>query len=248
MSTDPSSHHGSGRQVLLDVKALRASYGVVEVLRGIDFSVDQGEIAVILGANGAGKTTSLRAVCGMITTSGSVQLAGEEIIDRKTHEIVRRGVAHVPQGRGTFPDLSVADNMLAGAFIRDDDEIADDIARWYETFPVLGERREQPAGNLSGGEQQMLAVARALMSRPDLLLLDEPSLGLAPIVTEQLFETFAELNANEGVTMLIVEQNASLALGIAQHGYVLEAGEIVLSGTGEELSGDDSVRAAYLGY
>ncbi|WP_419924380.1 ABC transporter ATP-binding protein [Candidatus Poriferisocius sp.] len=232
----------------LEVRGLKAAYGNIQVLHGVDFSVAEGQIAVILGANGAGKTTTLRALCAMVSTEGSIKLAGEELAGHRTAEIVRRGVAHVPQGRGTFPDLSVEENLMAGAFVRSDAEVRDDVERWYETFPVLGERRNQAAGSLSGGEQQMLAIARALMLRPSLLLLDEPSLGLAPMITRSLFEQLTVINATAGTTMLVVEQNASLALGVADVAYVLEAGEVALSGPADQLAADDNVRRAYLGY
>jgi branched-chain amino acid transport system ATP-binding protein len=235
-------------EMLLEVADLRASYGPVEVLHGVDFSIALGEVVVILGANGAGKTTTLRAICQMIDTKGSVRLDGKEVSGRTTTEIVRQGVAHVPQGRGTLSDLSVEDNLLAGAFVRSDKEVRSDIDHWYELFPRLKERRTQHAGSLSGGEQQMLAVARALMSRPKLLLLDEPSLGLAPLIVKGLFERLGEMNREQNVTMLVVEQNANLALNIAHRAYVLEAGETVLSGTADELRNDDAVRKAYLGY
>jgi branched-chain amino acid transport system ATP-binding protein len=233
---------------VLNVTGLRASYGQIEALHGVDFHVSDGEVVVILGANGAGKTTTLRAICQMVSTKGSVELDGQSIAGRSTTEISRRGVAHVPQGRGTLADLSVEDNLLVGAYIRKDKEIREDIDKWYTNFPRLKERRQQSAGSLSGGEQQMLAVARALMSRPKLLLLDEPSLGLAPIIVQGLFQRFAEMNKAEGITMLIVEQNANLALDIADRAYVLEAGETILTGTADELRHDDGVRKAYLGY
>ncbi len=232
----------------LEVSGLKAAYGDIQVLHGIDFSVDEGQIAVILGANGAGKTTTLRALCAMVSTEGSVRLAGEELSGQRTADIVRRGVAHVPQGRGTFPDLSVEENLMAGAYVRSDADVRADMEQWFETFPVLGERRGQTAGSLSGGEQQMLAIARALMLRPSLLLLDEPSLGLAPMITRSLFEQLTAINATAGTTMLVVEQNASLALGVADVAYVLEAGEVALSGPADELAADDNVRRAYLGY
>ena len=232
----------------LEVRGLKAAYGNIQVLHGIDFSVAEGQIAVILGANGAGKTTTLRALCAMVSTEGSIRLAGEELAGHRTADIVRRGVAHVPQGRGTFPDLSVEENLMAGAFVRSDTDVRDDVERWYETFPVLGERRKQAAGSLSGGEQQMLAIARALMLRPTLLLLDEPSLGLAPMITRSLFEQLTVINAEAGTTLLVVEQNASLALGVADKAYVLEAGEVALSGPADDLAADDNVRRAYLGY
>jgi branched-chain amino acid transport system ATP-binding protein len=236
-----------GRTVL-SVSGLRASYGQIEALHGVDFHVGLGEVVVILGANGAGKTTTLRAICQMVSTKGSVELNGQSITGKSTTEITRRGVAHVPQGRGTLAELSVEDNLLAGAYIRKDKEVRADIDKWFTTFPRLKERRQQSAGSLSGGEQQMLAVARALMSRPTLLLLDEPSLGLAPIIVQGLFQRFGEMNKTEGVTMLIVEQNANLALDIADRAYVLEAGETVLTGTADDLRHDDGVRKAYLGY
>ncbi len=233
---------------LLHVTNLEAGYGAVKVLHGIDLDVNDGDISVVLGANGAGKTTTLRAICGQISTSGSVVFKGAEIIKNSTPDIVRLGIAHIPQGRGTFPELSVRDNLEAGAFIRTDADVASDIDKWFEVFPVLGSRHEQLAGSLSGGEQQMLAVARAMMSRPRLLLLDEPSLGLAPIIIEDLFERLSQINKEEGMTMLIVEQNASLALAVANHAYVLEAGNIAISGEPAELSGDEAIRRAYLGY
>lgn len=232
---------------VLDVQGLKGGYGLIQVLHGIDFHVNEGEAVVILGSNGAGKTTTLRAICGMIETSGSVKLNGEEIIGSKSADIVRRGVAHVPQGRGTFPELSVEDNLEVGAYTRTDNEVQADMERWYETYPVLYQRRTQSAGSLSGGEQQMLAVARALMSRPSLLLLDEPSLGLAPLIVEDLFERFGSLNKEQGVTLLVVEQNAALALGIADRGYVLASGEIDVEGPADELINDDAIRRAYLG-
>jgi branched-chain amino acid transport system ATP-binding protein len=232
---------------LLETQGLCAFYGATQVLFGLDLKVAVGGVTTLLGANGAGKTTTLRAVCGAVRTAGDIRLAGQPIAGRAIEDIVRRGVAHVPQGRGTFPELTVIENLSIGAFTRSDKEVASDIDRWLTVFPRLAERREQQAGSLSGGEQQMLAVARALMSRPQLLLLDEPSLGLAPIVIADLFERFAELNRIEGTTMLIVEQNANLALDIAHRGYVLEAGEIVLAGTAAELNSNDAVRRAYLG-
>ncbi len=232
---------------LLDVKDLRGGYGPIQILHGLDFHVTTGEVVVILGANGAGKTTTLRALSGMIETTGSIELAGHQIRGAKRADIVRRGVAHVPQGRGTLPELSVEDNLRVGAYTRKDGEVADDMAKWFEVYPVLHERRDQRAGSLSGGEQQMLAVARALMSRPELLLLDEPSLGLAPMIVQDLFARFAEINRETGTTMLIVEQNAQLALGIANRGYVLESGEISIEGPANELIHDDAIRKAYLG-
>ena len=234
-------------ELMLKVEDLHASYGAVSVLRGLDFEVAEGQVVVILGANGAGKTTTLRALCNMCNTSGTILMQGDNIQKSPTADIVRRGVAHVPQGRGTFPELSVMDNLLVGAYVRKDNEVKDDIARWFEIFPRLEERREQLAGSLSGGEQQMLAVARALMSRPSLLLLDEPSLGLAPLIIEDLFSRFSALNKETGLTMLVVEQNANLALDMADYGYVIESGHITLNGPAEQLKNDPAVQEAYLG-
>ncbi|MCP4086543.1 MAG: ABC transporter ATP-binding protein [Actinomycetia bacterium] len=231
---------------ILSVENLDANYGAVQVLRGINFDVREGEVSIILGANGAGKTTTLRAICNMVNTAGKVTLFGEDVTKKDTADIVNRGVAHVPQGRGTFPELSVIDNLEVGGYVRKDN-IADDIDRWFQMFPRLKERKDQLAGSLSGGEQQMLAVARALMSTPKLLLLDEPSLGLAPLIIEDLFRVFGELNRESGVTMLVVEQNANLALDLGDRAYVLEAGEIVLSGDATELKSDPAVQEAYLG-
>ena len=233
--------------VLLKAESLTASYGQIEVLHGISFEVFDNEIAVILGANGAGKTTTIRALSGMVETTGIITFKREDISQLESDAIVRKGVAHVPQGRGTFPELTVEDNLRVGAFIRSDNEVQNDIQNCYDTYPVLFERRTQTAGSLSGGEQQMLAVSRALMSRPELLLLDEPSLGLAPQIVEALFERFLIMNKDHGTTMLIVEQNAQLALGMADRGYVLEAGEIVLEGSAESLINDEAIIRAYLG-
>ena len=249
MSDDTSTESTSAPSgdLVLDVKNLKGGYGAIQVLHGLDFQVAEGEVVVILGANGAGKTTTLRAISGMIERSGSVTLRGEDISSAKTPDIVRKGVAHVPQGRGTLPELSVEDNLLVGAYIRKDDEVESDMEQWYDVYPVLRERKDQRAGSLSGGEQQMLAVARALMSRPSLLLLDEPSLGLAPIIVAELFERFEAINKETGTTMLVVEQNAQLALGIADRGYVLESGTIFTQGPADELINDDAIRQAYLG-
>lgn len=232
---------------LLEVSELRAGYGAVRVLQGLDFSVDVGEAVVILGANGAGKTTTLRAISGMIDAVGRVMFDGHAITGRRPDQIAAAGVAHVPQGRGTIVDLTVDENLRIGAYRRRGPEIDVDIDRWYTTFPRLKERRAQQAGSMSGGEQQMLAVARALMGRPKLVLLDEPSLGLAPLVTQELFRTLGDLNREDGISMLVVEQNAGLALKLATRGYVLETGTIVISGTAAELAGNDDVRRAYLG-
>ncbi|MGH1491779.1 MAG: ABC transporter ATP-binding protein [Acidimicrobiales bacterium] len=232
---------------MLKLDGVNANYGAVEVLRNISLEVPAGEVVVVLGANGAGKTTTLRAICNMVSGSGSVVVDGTEVSKSDTADIVNMGVAHVPQGRGTFPELSVRDNLEVGAYTRKDNEVESDIDRWFTQYPVLGQRHDQLAGSLSGGEQQMLAVSRALMSRPKLLLLDEPSLGLAPIIIEDLFKTFAEINAQEGTTMLVVEQNANIALDIATKGYVLEAGQIVLEGPAKDLQNDPAVQEAYLG-
>ncbi len=234
---------------LLDVRGLHAQYGPTQVLHGIDFAVEAGGITTILGANGAGKTTLLRAVCGMVRRRGEVTLRGTRIDTLATESIVRLGVAHVPDGRGTFTGLSVEDNLRLGACTRKDrDAVAADFERMYTYFPRLKERRKQQAGLLSGGEQQMLAVSRALMLRPALLLLDEPSFGLAPLVVQELFEIFREINVSDGVSMLLVEQNAALALKLARQAYLLETGRVVIAGSAESIRDDASVRRSYLGY
>jgi branched-chain amino acid transport system ATP-binding protein len=232
---------------LLEVAHLRAGYGAVQVLHGLDFGLDDAEVVVILGANGAGKTTTLRALSGIIESEGTIIFDGRSIAGRRPEQVAAAGIAHVPQGRGTILDLSVQDNLRVGAFNRRDKSVDADIERWYEVFPRLGQRREQLAGSMSGGEQQMLAIARAMIARPRLVLLDEPSLGLAPIVTQGLFETLASLNRDREIAMLIVEQNAGLALDIAARGYVLETGVLVAQGDAEELKNNDDVRRAYLG-
>ena len=234
--------------VLLDVKDLVAGYGAVQVLHGLDLQVQTGEVAVILGANGAGKTTTMRAISGMISRKGAIDFEGRSLATMSANDIVRAGVAQVPQGRGTFTDLSVEDNMRAGAYSRKGGDVAADMKEWYDIFPRLHERREQKAGSLSGGEQQMLAISRALMSKPKLLLCDEPSLGLAPIITQELFAILGRLNAERGLSILVVEQNANLAMKIAHSVFVLETGTIVASGTSAEIANDDAVRKAYLGY
>ena len=235
---------------LLRTHGLTAGYGPVTVLHGLDLVVDEGEIVVILGANGAGKTTTMRAISGTIPRQGTVELSGTEIQKAAPDAIVRGGIAQVPQGRGTFPELSVEDNLRAGAFVRTDGggKIGDDIARWFEVFPRLAERRAQRAGSLSGGEQQMLAISRALMSRPKLLLCDEPSMGLAPLITQELFQVIERLNKEEGLSVLLVEQNANLAMHMAHRVYLLETGRIVAQGSAAELSADDAIRKAYLGF
>jgi branched-chain amino acid transport system ATP-binding protein len=225
---------------------LSAGYGPIEVLHQLDFTVAEGEIVVILGANGAGKTTTMRAISGMINRSGTVDFAGHDISGAKPDAILRAGISQVPQGRGTFTDLSVHDNLRAGGYTAKD-SIDDDLERWYGLFPRLSERRDQKAGSLSGGEQQMLAVARAMMPRPKLLLCDEPSLGLAPLITQELFRVLGSLRDEHGMSLLIVEQNAGLALALADRAYVLETGSIVATGTGAELLADDTIKEAYLG-
>jgi branched-chain amino acid transport system ATP-binding protein len=231
---------------LLSVAGLSAGYGPIEVLHGLDFTVGEGEIVVILGANGAGKTTTMRAISGMIGRRGSVEFAGHDISGAKPDAILRTGISQVPQGRGTFTDLTVRDNLRAGGYTVKG-AIDDDLDRWYELFPRLAERRDQKAGSLSGGEQQMLAVARAMMSRPKLLLCDEPSLGLAPLITQELFRVLGSLRDEHGMSLLVVEQNAGMALALADRAYVLETGSIVATGTGAELLADDTIKEAYLG-
>ncbi|MDZ4826914.1 MAG: ABC transporter ATP-binding protein [Actinomycetota bacterium] len=232
---------------LLEVAELRAGYGPVNVLHGVDFNVSEGEVVVILGANGSGKTTTLRAVSGIISCRGAIRFEDRSILGNRPEKIAQLGIAHVPQGRGTLTDLTVEENLRLGAYSRRDDRVTRDVNYWYDVFPRLGNRRGQAAGSMSGGEQQMLAIARAMMSVPKLLLLDEPSLGLAPIITQELFRVLADLNTSTGLSMLIVEQNAGLALGIATRGYVLESGAIAVRGSAEELAADDDVRKAYLG-
>lgn len=231
---------------LLDVTGLSAGYGQIQVLNGIDFTVADGEIVVILGANGAAKTTTMRAISGMIPRSGTINFDGKSIGHAKPDAILRAGISQVPQGRGTFSDLTVEDNLLAGGYTTKKTR-NQDIDRWYEMFPRLAERGGQLAGSLSGGEQQMLAIARAMMSRPRLLLCDEPSLGLAPLITQELFRVLGELRDETGMALLIVEQNAGLSLALADRAYVLETGDIVATGTGDELLADDTIKEAYLG-
>jgi branched-chain amino acid transport system ATP-binding protein len=234
---------------LLEAVDVHAAYGWTRVLHGVSFVVEEGGITAILGANGAGKTTTLRAVSGMVTTRGQIRLAGQRIEGRATEDIARLGVAHVPEGRGTFVQLTVEENLRIGAYARRDTAaIGPDLDRVYGYFPVLRERRSQVAGTLSGGEQQMLAVGRALMLRPRLLLLDEPSLGLAPLVAREIFRIVRAINRDAGVSVLLVEQNAASALALADHAYLLETGRVVRGGASETLRRDDAVRRAYLGY
>src|SRR6266536_3500235 len=232
---------------VLEAADLHAQYGWTKVLHGLSFAVEAGGITTILGANGAGKTTTLRAVCGMVKTSGEVRFDGRRIDCRATEDIVRLGIAHAPEGRGTFVSLTVEENLRLGAYARRHRApLAEDLDRVYRYFPILAQRRRQQAGTLSGGEQQMLAVARALMVRPRLLLLDEPSLGLAPLLTREIFGVIGRINA-EGVTVLLVEQNAGRALALASRAYVLETGRVVISGPAHALAADPRIRAAYLG-
>ena len=232
---------------LLEVRALHAGYGHTRVLHGLDFALETGAITALLGANGAGKTTTLRALCGMVKAQGEIRFAGERIDARKTEDIVRLGVAHVPDGRGTFAHLTTEENLKLGAYTRKDRGAVDaDLERMYGYFPRLAERRRQQAGTLSGGEQQMLAISRALMSRPKLVLFDEPSLGLAPNIVERTFDIITAIRA-EGVTVMMVEQNALAALELSDRAYVMEQGRITRTGTGKVLLNDPEVKKAYLG-
>jgi len=235
---------------ILEVSDLEAAYGPVKALHGVSFEVDAGNVVSILGANGAGKTTTLRALCSQVDIRGSIKLDGENTKGWSTEKIARKGVAHVPEGRGTFTGLTVDENLRIASFgsRRRGSQLNGDMERVYSYFPALAPRRSQVAGTLSGGEQQMLAIGRALMSRPRILLLDEPSQGLAPLITRGIFQILRSLNQEEHVTMLIVEQNAAIALELASWAYVLEAGKIVLSGTAAQLKEDENVRKAYLGY
>ena len=233
---------------LLEVTDVHAYYGNIHALKGISISVEQGEIVALIGGNGAGKTTTLRSICGLLRPrTGAIIFAGEDLAGYQAHRLVSRGIAMVPEGRGAFAKLTVAENLEMGAYHRDDaDGIAADMERVYKLFPRLDERRTQLAGTMSGGEQQMLVMGRAMMSRPQLLLLDEPSMGLAPILVETIFSTIEEIN-KAGTTVLLVEQNAHMALQIAHRGYVLQTGEIILSKSAAELQEDPTVQKAYLG-
>ncbi|RKH04101.1 ABC transporter ATP-binding protein [Corallococcus sp. CA047B] len=233
---------------LLTVEGLQVRYGAIQALRGVSLQVGKGEMVALIGANGAGKTSTLRAVSGMLkAAAGRITLEGKDTTALKAHQLVPRGMAHAPEGRGIFPNLTVQENLELGAYLRRDTaQIEQDMEKGFTLFPVLKERRRQLAGTLSGGEQQMLAIARALLSKPQLLLLDEPSLGLAPQVTETIFRTLREVNAT-GVSVLLVEQNAHLALNAAHYGYVLETGEVVMAGAGKALLESAEVRRAYLG-
>jgi len=232
---------------LLELDSVEARYGPVQALHGISLTVGDGEVVAVLGANGAGKTTTLRAISGTVSRSGAIELEGKQL-RAGPEAAARAGIAHVPEGRGTFVDLTVNENLRLGAYTRRDRGVKADIERVAEYFPWLAERGDQRAGTLSGGEQQMLALARALMSRPRLLLLDEPSLGLAPMVVREFFRVVRELNEKEGLTVLVVEQDARIALSISRRAYVLEVGRVALAGTSEELRGNESIRKSYLGY
>ena len=243
-----ASEQAAISEPVLSVKDLQVHYGAIHALRGISLEVPDGKVVALIGANGAGKTTTLRAITRMLrVTSGSVRFRGEELTRLQPHEIVARGLAHAPEGRGIFLNLTVRENLELGAFLRKDgDGIRSDLERSFQLFPILKERVDQVSGTLSGGEQQMLAVARSLMSRPQLLLLDEPSLGLAPQIVERIFQVLREVSQS-GVSLLLVEQNAHKALQIAHQAYVLETGEVVMKGTGQELLASPEVRKAYLG-
>jgi branched-chain amino acid transport system ATP-binding protein len=232
---------------LLSIAGLRAGYGNIEALKGVDLAVEEGEIVALIGANGAGKSTLLMTICGRPRASaGRIQFAGRDITHAQTYEIVRLGVSHAPEGRRIFPRMSVLENLRLGATVADAAHFDDDLARVFELFPVLDKRRTQRGGTLSGGEQQMLAIGRALMSRPRLLLLDEPSLGLAPLIVRQIFDVIRTINERDRTTVFLVEQNAHHALRLAHRAYVLQTGEVTLSGTGPQLLADGGVRAAYL--
>ncbi len=234
---------------ILETRGLGAAYGPTQVLQAIDLIVDQGGIVTMLGANGAGKTTTLRALCNMmVRVTGEVRFNDQRIDGKTTEDIVRLGIGHVPDGRGTFVSLSVEENLRLGAYTRRDNRVGEDFERVYGYFPRLKERRHQQAGTLSGGEQQMLAISRALMLRPKLLLLDEPSFGLAPLVVQEIFRILRTINKQDGVSMLLVEQNASIALELADHAYLLETGRIIMQGPSSTIGSDESVRRAYLGY
>jgi len=232
---------------VLEVRDLHVSYGEIRALKGVSFAVAEGEVVALLGSNGAGKTTTLRAISGLLAArQGDILFEGGSLVGVASHTIVRRGITHVPEGRRIFNRLSVLENLEMGAFTRSDPGVPEDIDRVFSIFPRLKERRAQVAGTLSGGEQQMLAIGRALMAKPRLLLLDEPSMGLAPVLVEQIFETVQTIN-RQGVTILLVEQNAAMALAIAGRGYVLETGNMVLEGSARDLADNPEVRRAYLG-
>ncbi len=233
----------------LEVKGLKAYYRQVEALHGVDFELEEGAITTILGANGAGKTTTLRAICRMVRTVGEIRFDGKDLTGMATENVVRLGIAHVPEGRGTFVRQSVEENLQLGSYTRKNKrEIADDMDRVYEYFPRLRERHRQQAGTLSGGEQQMLAIGRALMLRPRLMLLDEPSFGLAPLIVREIYAIMRRIREDEGTSMLLVEQNANIALDLAENAYLLETGMVVMSGESHIIRNDENVRKSYLGY
>jgi branched-chain amino acid transport system ATP-binding protein len=235
--------------ILLSARNLCAFYGATRVLHGLDFDIAEGGVTALLGANGAGKTSTLRALSGMIELTGDVSFAGQPVAGSTTEKLARLGIAHVPEGRGTFSRMTIEENLQLGAMARKDRaDISVDIARVYGYFPQLRERASQQAGTMSGGEQQMLAIGRALMMRPRLMLLDEPSFGLAPLIVEEVYAILHKLNEDEGVSMLLVEQNATAALALADHAYLIETGEIVMGGTAREIGRDENIRRAYLGY
>ncbi|MGD9884062.1 MAG: ABC transporter ATP-binding protein [Reyranella sp.] len=234
---------------LLEVRGLKAFYGQTQSLYDVGFEIESGGITTLLGANGAGKTTTLRAICNMVRTDGSIRFEGRDLKNMATEEIVRLRIAHVPEGRGTFTTLTVDENLRIAAYTRKDKSaVQTDLERVFTYFPRLKERVQQQAGTLSGGEQQMLAIARALMLKPRLMLLDEPSFGLAPLIVVEIFRIMRRINEEEGVSMLLVEQNAALALDLADHAYVLETGRVVMSGPSDEIKNDENVRKSYLGY
>ena len=233
---------------LLELHDVEARYGPITALHGVSLTVEEGEVVALLGANGAGKTTTLRAISGTIRKSGRIVYKGNDVTGATPERLAKRGVAHVPEGRGLFTELTVWENMRMGAYVRRDRQVRTDITRVCEHFPWMLSRRTQQAGTLSGGEQQMLALARALVSRPTLLMLDEPSLGLAPLVTQELFRVVRELNESEGLTVLVVEQNANIALDVSQRAYVLEVGRVAVEGSSAELLVHEGVRRSYLGY
>jgi branched-chain amino acid transport system ATP-binding protein len=233
---------------LLELQQVSAGYGDRQVLHQIDLTVEEGEIVAILGANGAGKTTTLRAISGTVSRAGQITFRGKSLVGKGPSDVARLGVAHVPEGRGTMGQLTVAENLALGAYIRRDREVSADLDRVFGYFPILAQRRRQRAGTLSGGEQQMLAIGRALMARPKLFMFDEPSLGLAPLVVRSMFEIVTTISQDSGAAVLLVEQNAVAALNISQRAYVLETGRLAMSGSSAQLRQHDAVRRAYLGY
>ncbi len=234
---------------ILEVNDLNVYYGAIHAIKNISFEIKRGEIVTLIGANGAGKTSTLHAVSGLLSMrSGEISLNGVNITGVEAHKLVSQGMAHVPEGRRVFTELTVLENLEMGAYIRNDkSEIEKDLEKMFEMFPRLSERKSQLAGTMSGGEQQMLAIARALMSRPTLLLMDEPSMGLAPLIVQEIFEIIKKINKEQGTTILLVEQNAHMALSIANRAYVLETGEIIKEGSGKELLADEDIKKAYLG-